>query len=113
MSDVSYLKLFNDRLRTLYGDVPDTHGRPCLAEDWFVEDYAPRMGNIYPNKGECERHLRSIYRWARRKNIENAMTTGVYIKDPHLLMLHQVTDLLTVMWDKASEIFQEQQRDRH
>ena len=72
--------------------------KPCLAEEWFVEDALPCVGN-YVTKDE----LRKIWRVARLQRLGLFSGAGC----PRLL-LHQMTQLLPELFTKALQIFEEQ-----
>lgn len=72
--------------------------KPCLAEDWFVEDMAPLVKN-YVTTDE----LRKIWRVAQMQRLGLFSGPG----DPRLL-LEQMTMLIPEMLAKADEIFMEQ-----
>ena len=75
--------------------------KPCLEENWFVEDARPRSPNWL-----SDADLRRIWRVARMQRIGLEPGRG----DPWLL-LHQMRDVYYVMFSKAEEIFLAQRRE--
>jgi hypothetical protein len=100
-------KFFYDRLPAAickpipaYGDIPS------LAEDWWVEKKI-QDGVIVPGVNDNEQGLRNIYRWGRYVAIEKHgdLLNIDYHKE---LLLHQVTELIPVLFLMAGNIQQEQ-----
>jgi len=71
--------------------------RPCLAEDWFVEDARPLAPNWI-----ADTDLRRIWRAAREKRVTGRLGGCAW------LLLHQMIDLLDAFFDKWEEIRAEQ-----